>query len=176
MSVRIIVASENPVKLRASKDGFKNMFKEEIIVSGISVPSGVSEQPSTEEETIKGARTRAMNAKNKNSDADFWVGLEGGIEDKGDEMHAFAWCVVVDKKGKIGKGKTATFILPKSVAELIKKGHELGEADDIVFSRTNSKQDNGAVGILTGNVVTRTNHYEKAVILALIPFKNPDLY
>jgi non-canonical (house-cleaning) NTP pyrophosphatase len=52
----------------------------------------------------------------------------------------------------------------------------LGEADDIVFGRSNSKQKEGAIGLLTGNVVDRAGLYEHAVILALVPFKNVALY
>jgi non-canonical (house-cleaning) NTP pyrophosphatase len=52
----------------------------------------------------------------------------------------------------------------------------LGEADDRVFSRKNSKQSNGAIGILTNDAIDRTELYIPAVIFALIPFKNPDLY
>ena len=59
---------------------------------------------------------------------------------------------------------------------MIKEGKELGEADDIVFNRNNSKQENGAVGILTGDVIDRMKYYTEAVILSLIPFKNVDLY
>ena len=59
---------------------------------------------------------------------------------------------------------------------MIRQGKELGEADDIVFNRANSKQDNGAVGLLTDNVIDRAQLYEQAVILALIPFKNEALY
>jgi non-canonical (house-cleaning) NTP pyrophosphatase len=59
---------------------------------------------------------------------------------------------------------------------LIKEGKELGEADDIVFQKENSKQKTGAVGLLTGNVLDRTSYYKEAIILALIPFKNKDLY
>jgi len=55
-------------------------------------------------------------------------------------------------------------------------GMELGTANDLVFSQTNSKQKNGAVGLLTHNKVDRTELYRQAVILALIPFVNPDLY
>jgi non-canonical (house-cleaning) NTP pyrophosphatase len=62
------------------------------------------------------------------------------------------------------------------VADLIRQGKELGEADDIVFGRNNSKQENGAVGLLTGDVINRAQLYEMAVILAFIPFKNLDLY
>ena len=76
----------------------------------------------------------------------------------------------------MGKGRTGAFFLPESVANLVRHGKELGEADDIVFGRSNSKQANGAIGILTGDVVDRTQLYEQAVILALIPFKNPQLY
>jgi non-canonical (house-cleaning) NTP pyrophosphatase len=58
----------------------------------------------------------------------------------------------------------------------VRQGMELGDADDAVFGRSNSKQANGAVGILTGNVIDRAELYEQAVVLALIPFKNPELY
>jgi len=59
---------------------------------------------------------------------------------------------------------------------LIRQGKELGEADDIVFGRSNSKQENGAVGLLTDNAIDRAQLYEHAMILALIPFKNEALY
>lgn len=74
------------------------------------------------------------------------------------------------------KAKTATFFLPPAIASLIHAGKELGEADDIVFGQTNSKQKNGAVGILTGDLITRTSYYVDAIILACIPFKNIELY
>jgi hypothetical protein len=45
-----------------------------------------------------------------------------------------------------------------------------------VFKRTKSGQGNGTVGKLTANVVTRAAYYEHAVMMALIPFMNPDLY
>ncbi len=178
MSVEIIVASTNPVKLKAAEIGFKRMFNEDEDpkITGISVPSGVSNQPSSEEETLKGAKNRAENAKKENPNANYWIGMEGGVEDKNHELHAFAWMVVLGKEGKLGKGKTGTFILPEKIANLVRDGKELGEADDIVFGFSNSKQKNGGVGILTGDVLTRAGFYADAVILALIPFKNPSLY
>ena len=104
------------------------------------------------------------------------MGIEGGVEPHGAELSAFAWVVVLAKNGIEGKGRTGTFFLPLAVAELIQQGKELGEADDIVFAQTNSKQKNGAIGILTGDVIDRAALYEPAVIMALVPFKNPDLY
>ena len=106
----------------------------------------------------------------------YWVGIEGGVEETVDgEMIAFAWVVVRDHQ-RVGRGRTGTFYLPPAVTDLIRQGKELGEADDIVFGRNNSKQENGAVGLLTGDVIDRAQLYEHAVILALVPFKNTALY
>ncbi|MDO8524844.1 MAG: inosine/xanthosine triphosphatase [bacterium] len=174
--LKVIVASKNPVKINATSKAFKEMFPaENFDVEGVSIASGVNEQPQNDLETFQGALNRAENV-SKIAIADFWVGIEGGIEEKSSGMEAFAWVVVKAKDGKLGKARTGTFFLPLKIAELIKQGKELGEADDIVFGRTNSKQENGAVGILTGNVVDRTKYYTEAVVFALIPFKNSQLY
>lgn len=176
--MNIIVASTNPVKINAAKMGFIRMFpnENEIFIKGISVVSGVGHQPMSDEETYLGAVNRATNAKTQIPDADYWVGIDGGCEELDGAMEAFAWIVILDKNGVKGQGKTGTFILPKKVADLVRGGIELGEADDIVFQRKNSKLQNGAVGILTDNALDRTRYYREAVILALIPFKNKPLY
>lgn len=173
---KLIVASKNPVKIKAVLDAFQKMFpSENFDAEGLSVESGVNEQPQNDLETLQGALNRVENVSIK-KDADFWIGIEGGVEEKNSDMEAFAWVVIKAKDGKLGKGRTGAFFLPPKIVELIKQGKELGEADDIIFGRTNSKQENGAVGILTGNVVDRTKYYTQAVVLALIPFKNSQLY
>lgn len=172
----IVVASGNPVKLRAALNGFRRMFADERFeVASVSVPSGVAVQPVSDRETLQGALNRAQNAAGRAPQADYWVGIEGGIEDDGREMAAFAWAVV-RSSDRLGKGRTGTFFLPDLVARLVRQGKELGEADDIIFGRSNSKQEDGAIGILTGNVIDRAQLYEQAIILALLPFKNAGLY
>jgi len=174
---KIVVASKNPVKIQTTLAGFKRMFPNETFeIEGITVKSDVLDQPMSEKETLEGAINRANNASIAKSDGDYWVGIEGGIQETEGELLTFAWIVIKSKEGKFGKGKTGSFFLPNKVAQLIKQGKELGEADDIVFNKQNSKQANGAVGILTGDILTRTSFYEPAVILALIPFKIPGLY
>lgn len=156
--------------------GFEKMFPQErFTFEGVSVSSDVSNQPMTSDEALRGARNRSVNARLAVSTADYWVGIEGGVEKVSDGMSAFAW-VVVANSDKFGKGKTGTFFLPQKIADLVATGMELGEADDVVFGRTNSKQANGAVGLLTSDVIVRASFYSEAVILALIPFKNPSFY
>lgn len=175
--MKVIVASKNPVKLSTAQSGFELMFPgEEVVVEGVSVSSGVTDQPMTDAETFRGSTQRAENARLAMPGADYWVGMEGGLEDKNGELEAFAWIVVLGASGKVGKGRTSTFFLPATVAELVRQGKELGEAGDIVFGLQNSKQQMGAVGILTHGIINRTEYYEQAVVVALIPFKNPELY
>ena len=149
---------------------------EEFAIKSVSVPSGVSDQPENDSEIFSGARHRAGNAFQAEPGADFYVGIEGGIEEKDRDMEVFAWVVIRAKNGGFGKGKTGTFFLPTHMAELIKQGKELGEVSDIVFNKKNSKQNSGTVGILTDNVIDRTTYYTEAVVLALIPLKNPSIY
>ena len=144
-------------------------------VVSVEVPSGVRDQPRSDPETLAGALNRAEAAAAAMPESDYWVGIEGGIQEMGSDLAAFAW-VVVRSASLSGRGRTGTFFLPPAVADLIRQGHELGTADDLVFGRSDSKRENGAVGILTDDVIDCTALYEHAVVLALIPFRNEGLY
>ena len=79
--MQIIVASTNPVKIEAARQGFARIFPDAALdVSGISVPSGVGDQPMSDAETLLGARNRADNARDARPNADYWVGMEGGLQ------------------------------------------------------------------------------------------------
>jgi inosine/xanthosine triphosphatase len=180
--LRVVVASKNPVKQEAARRGFGRVFADrvfadrELTVEGVSVDSGVAAQPRTDDETLRGATQRARAARAASPEADYWVGMEGGLAENGPDLLGFAWIVVVDAAGREGRARTAGFVIPKPVRELVEQGLELGEADDRVFSRQGSKREEGAVGILTRGLIDRTNLYEPAVVLALIPFLQPELY
>ena len=168
----LVVASQNPVKAKAAVGGYRRMFPEDPVeLETVAVDSGVGHQPMTEAETLAGAENRARAAAELRPEADFWVGIEGGIEDLADGMLAYAWIVVLSK-GPTGKGRTGGFLLPEAVAGLVRAGHELGDANDQVFGRQNSKQQEGAIGLLTGKVMDRTELYEHAMVLALAPIKS----
>lgn len=173
---KIVVASKNPVKVQSTLLGFQEMFNEDQFEAvGMSVPSGVSDQPMGDEETFQGAWNRAKGAQDAEPQADFWVGIEGGNIRQGEEMEVMAWVVVLHQKG-MGKARSAGFFLPPKIVDLVNQGYELGHADDIVFGVDNSKQTSGSTGLLTDNVMNRIRFYVPTVILALIPFKKPDLY
>ncbi len=61
--MEIIVSSKNPVKINATLKAFQQVFIEKKLkVKGVSVPSNISEQPISDEETRMGAYNRAENA------------------------------------------------------------------------------------------------------------------
>lgn len=172
----IVVASTNPTKLKATENAFKRAYpNEKFKIAGVSVPSSVSHQPMSDDETIVGAYSRSMSVEKVVPQADFWVGIEGGVEIVKDGMLCMAWVVVRSKK-ITGKAKTSAFYIPQKMAKLIQNGVEMGDADDMIFGNINSKQKNGTVGALTGNLITRASYYEDAALLALIPFMNKTLY
>lgn len=172
----VIVGSKNPVKIQCAQQAFDKVFpNQKMECTGLSTESGVSDQPMTEKETAEGAKNRAENARKLRPDADFWVGIEGGLMSTETGMEALA-CMHILHKNQVGKSRTATFQLPPAIVELIHQGIELGVADDMVFKRSNSKQKNGAVGILTHDLIDRVSYYEPAIILALIPFRNSELF
>lgn len=169
VDLRVVVASHNPVKLAAAAAGFEQTFPGRAIeIVASDVPSGVPDQPWSDTETLEGATNRAVGARAAEPDAHYWVGIEGGLHEADGTMESFAWVVVTAAVGT-GRSRTASFLVPPTVADLVRSGLELGSAIDQTFDRVNSKQGEGAVGMLTGGVIDRRGLYEPAVVLALAP-------
>jgi inosine/xanthosine triphosphatase len=174
--MKVVIASHNPAKIRAAREAFSLQFPgQNIEYIPASVESGVSDQPMSDNETRVGARNRARNASEVVPDANFWVGLEGGIDTIDDDLVAFAWMAVQGNDGRVGEARTVTLPLPPAVKTLVDEGMELGAANDRVFSTVNSKHQGGAFGLLTGGLYTREGVYTEALVMALLPFVN-ELY
>ncbi len=175
--MKIIVGSKNPVKINAVKLAFESVWpEEEFIVEGIEVGSGVSEQPMTDQETFAGAKNRALRALDKDDDAEYGVGLEGGLNNFEGEWYTTGWVVIINRKGVIGSGTAVHIKIPKAIMDVLKDSNDLGGAADKVFNRENIKQQEGIYGILTNNALTRTSASKDGVISALTTFVYPELY
>lgn len=166
----VVVGSTNPVKIGAAHAVLARLSPA-VSVRGIAVQSGVPDQPWGDDETIRGARARAIGALALDTSAELAVGIEGGVvEAPGRALRTCAWSVVVDRDGREGVGGSLSMALPTAVAELVRGGMELGHAMDAVTGERDVKRGLGAVGILTGGLVTRQGAYETLVAYALSPF------
>jgi len=169
-SIKVAVGSTNPTKIEAVRQAFTIMLPEQVCeFIGISTDSGVSAQPMHDEESIQGARTRAHSAI-KSMNADFGVGIEGGLQKINNRWFDCSWTVITDTRGTEGIGSSVKIIVPEKVMALIHEGHELGTALDKIFNRVNVKHAEGHLGLMTKNAITRTTAARDGVIVALAHF------
>ncbi|MEO7457050.1 MAG: inosine/xanthosine triphosphatase, partial [Gemmatimonadaceae bacterium] len=153
-AIRLVaVGSTNPVKVAAARATIHRLAPH-VEVRGIAAASGVPDQPWGDDETIRGAVARARAAREA-LDADWGIGIEGGVVDAGDAVQTCAWVAIVSRDGREGIGGSLSLTLPAEVGRLVRGGMELGHAMDAVTGEHNVKQNAGAVGILTRGLVTR---------------------
>lgn len=173
-TLHVVVASQNPAKMRAVQEAFSAHFPGQPVgYTAVAAESGVSDQPVSDLETRIGAENRAREVMQSHPGRDYWIGLEGGIEHIGEQLEAFAWMCVIDRNERLSVTRTVSLPLPPAVRALVDKGMELGEANDQVFSTVNSKHEGGAFGLLTDGLYTRESVYTEALVMALLPFVNP---
>lgn len=171
----VAVGSTNPTKRDPVKKIFTIHFPG-VEVRGVSVASGVSEQPKSMEEMFTGARNRAKAALEKIQEAEYGVGIEGGLQ-----QYSFGWfecslVVIMDRKGEIGVGSSGGLTLPRSVLDRIGAGKNLEEAVDELFGTTQIGESVGMFGIFTKNVVTRSEGVAHGVAFALARFLHDTIY
>lgn len=172
----VVVGSTNPVKIAAVRAVILGVVPS-ALVDGVDVASSVAEQPWGDEETIRGARARAVSAlARSNGLADLGIGIEGGVVEAGGELRTCAWAVVAGRDGRMGTGGSLAMPLPPAVAKLVREGAELGKAMDAITGMSDTKRGAGAVGILTAGLVSRQRAYEMIVTYALAPFLTPTFW
>ncbi|MGA9287094.1 MAG: DUF84 family protein [Anaerobacillus sp.] len=154
------VGSLNPVKINAVKAHFHNHVK------GVSVPSGVSEQPWGDEETLSGAKQRAKAAMGK-AQTSIGIGLEGGVQMVGERLYVCNWGALVNNEGVEIVAGGARFPLPDEMRKNLEEGEELGPLVSAYASRAEVNKKEGAIGIFTDGAVTRTDMYEQIVKLLI---------
>lgn len=177
--MKINVASKNPIKIKAVEELIKQYsFIGESVVEGIDTESGVSNQPKTIEETIRGAINRAKNAF---TDCDLSFGIESGIFDvpytKAGVMDICA-CVIYDGV-TTHIGLSSAFEPPKKITDLMKeKNIEMSDACLEMGITKNPKVGNseGLIGILTNGRMNRLEYTKQAVMTALIHLEYAHLY
>jgi inosine/xanthosine triphosphatase len=173
--LKVAVGSLNPVKISAVKSAFIKMLGECEVV-GFSVPSGVSNMPMSFDEITAGARHRAQAALEAGQ-ADYGVGLEGGLDDTDLGTFLMGFVAIVDKAGRWGYSRGEGLYMPEKIVRLVKEsGKELGEVMDNLRGLKNTKQHEGCIGYFTDNLIDREESFKNPTICALSRFKKPELF
>ncbi len=161
----VAIGTKNKAKTAAIKN-IVNTFFDNVKFEQFNVPSEVSEQPFSNEETRRGAINRAINTL-KVSHADLSFGLEGGVCEIDGLMYCCNWGAVALKDGTIISSAGAQFILPEEIANELRIGKELGPVMDAFTKKNDTRSSSGAVGVFTAGLVNRTEMFEHIVKLLI---------
>jgi inosine/xanthosine triphosphatase len=148
------------------------------------VETSVPAMPLTDWQLMQGARERALAARDslqsRRLEADIYVGLEGGFHSVSieGEWHTFlrGWAYATDgDRGAFGAAPSIS--VPHHIVKGVVEGRrELGMVIDEVAGGRDIRSKQGAWGVLSRDLVTRSMSFEIALIAAFAPFYNPKLY
>lgn len=174
----VVVGSTNPAKISAARIAFKKVFpKEKIKIIGVEVKSGVSAQPMSDRQSIRGAINRAANARRQVPKADYAVGMEGGVHKIGGKWFESGWIAVINKKGKLGIGTSARWEISRKIMNRLEKGKELSHIFEEIAQIENAKDVGGVMSLVTSTHLPRDVAYSHGLIFALAPFvSSPDFW
>ena len=109
-------------------------------------------------------------------EADFFIGIEGGIIKLYSRWFASGLAYVIDSQGRFCYGLSPCFELPGCIIDKLLSGSELGEVMEQISGKDNIKQKEGAIGFLSKGMMVRKDLYIHCLIAALVPFINKELY
>ncbi len=174
----IAVGSENPVKVDAVRRVMKKLVGRVKVVS-VKVDPMIPRQPIDVEQTLKGAINRATAAL-RQTEATLGVGIEAGLIRVPATRTGYMdvqYCAIIDKEEWLTIGCGPGFEYPPSVIRsVLEKGIEVGEVMSRIAGIENIGRKQGAIGYLTHGIMDRRRLTEIAVIMAMIPRINRELY
>lgn len=170
--MHLFVGSANPVKINAAEQAALNMWPD-VVVKGYEVPSGVSEQPRSDDESRLGAENRARHALERGL-AEFphesqvlSVSTEGGVTRWNGELWNTVWAAVTDREGRLVVANGSRFRIPDEIATPIEAGGEMGPIVAHLSGVDDIRRKQGMIGLITNNYVTRTEEYGAVLKMAI---------
>ena len=186
---RIALGSDRAAKIMAVRASIARVAEvdsgwRDANVVARSVKTDAPAMPLNDWELMSGARQRALAVREilleQKLGADLYVGLEGGfhsISVEG-EWHTFlrGWAFVTD--GERGSfGMSPSIGVPDAIVKDVIEGkRELGIVIDDFAGIRDVRSKQGAWGVFSRDLLTRSMSFEAALIAAFAPFYNPALY
>jgi inosine/xanthosine triphosphatase len=183
--MKIAVGTENAAKLAAARKASAQIAEVEPAwrgaeIIGQAVAVSVPAMPLADEQLMRGARERAENALAAVPEARFGLGLEGGFHSVNIEgawvTFLRGWAYATD--GERGfYGAAPSVVVPDFIARnVIDTGRELAEVIDEVAGEQDVRSRQGAWGVLSRDLLTRSDSFTAALIAAFAPFYNRQFY
>lgn len=153
----ITVGSLNETKVQAVRSVYPDSFN----VIGRNVEVMISEQPMSDQETRQGAIERAKACSGKDN---IGIGLEGGIMVIEGTLYLCSWGALAEGS-RIVTASGARLALPDSFYASLLEGRELKDVMDSYTERSGVSHKEGAVGVFTNGLLSRTSMFSHIVQL-----------
>jgi inosine/xanthosine triphosphatase len=176
----VAVGTLRKPKLQAVEKAFHALpffADKEIEIIPCDVLSGVSDMPISREEGLSGAYNRAWNCRKKGVEADFYVGMEGGMEkiEINHKDHYFLnfYNYITDGHQDSYSGATLAELPENVVYAVLEEGKEIGEVFDKMVSKEDIRSHHGAIGEITFGIIQREDAFYFGLVPALSKLINP---
>ena len=170
--MKIAMATENPVKIRAVELALAEVFdKQQISIERITPDLDVPEQPMGDA-IAAGAMERAVAAQ-ATANADFGIGIEAGLMQVPGTTRwlSVQICVIADREGKTSMGMGPGYELPTPILEAVLAGESLRDAFERLLQQDDPER-RGAVFYLSNGLIDRTELTIQGLRMALLPWMN----
>jgi inosine/xanthosine triphosphatase len=163
--MQIGIGSLNPAKIKAVQSAFeKNGYQ--CMITGVNVPSGVSEMPFNDDETIEGAIGRASRSLIETK-SNLAIGLEGGVMESKNGLLLTNWGALVEEGKKPIIAGGARIILPDEISNRLRSGEELGPVMNDFANRHDVRTTDGAIGVFSNGRIKRDDMFAHVVHLLI---------
>jgi len=170
-TMKIKVGSTNEIKVRAVQEILQDYSHlKDAIISAVDVSSGIADQPKSLEETIRGAKNRAMGAF---QDCTYSFGIESGLMAVPDTKSGFmnvCVCTIFDGN-EYCLGLSSAWEPQKQVTRhMLAEGLDMNQATFKagLTNNPNVGSVEGLIGIMTKGRLTRKEYTKEAIRTALI--------
>lgn len=175
----VALGSRNPAKVQGASKAFRRL-RRRVRVVGVELSGATVPQPFGLRETVKAALRRAELALERSPSAALGLGVEAGlvkcplIPAGFMDQHV---ALILDRGGGVTVGGSSSFEYPsKVVVNTLGEGVEVGKVVEELSGIEGIGRKKGAIGFLSHGVVNRAQLVEQAVLMAMIPRINPELY
>lgn len=186
MSIEVIVASLNPVKINAVRStlpSFPRFRRDGFLVTQVTVESGVHEQPRSLDETILGASNRAHRAWYAQNpvEGSYAFGIESGVFEVERPRHSgtrggpimmdVCVCVVVRHGVPDLLGISSAWEVPVEIATHVRASNATLDAaarSAGTSDNENLRLEEGLCGLMSRGLLSRESYTSQAVLAAMI--------
>lgn len=178
-ALKAVIGSLNESKINGARRALSLLgisFKDIIAIK----VKGFKDQPIGFDEIFIGAAYRAIQSVKylryiSGVENGIGIGIEAGIIELHNTWFSGQIAVVADNE-KYSIGISSFFPLPRRISNVVSKGYELREVMKEISGYERIAETIGAIGFFSSGYMTRTDLSYQAVLTALLPWINKDIY